>query len=135
MKHRFDVDDDDDGKVAQAEALPGLPRIRSLGQQAQRIASAAYDADHDGAVERSKGGFPLDDSLTVIAEPGDLVFFSSLTVHGSRSNRSPRPRKSVIPQLSSGQDRTVSDGHPDAALVLRGWNHRMRMDRDRANAG
>ena len=93
-----------------------------------------------GPLPASAGGdqsfatrFPIEDSLALVADPGDMVFFSYLTVHGSRPNRSPRPRKSVLLQLYSGQDQTIGKVHADSALVLRGWNH--HMDRERANAG
>jgi len=52
------------------------------------------------------------------------VFFHYLTVHGSKPNRSPKTRKTVLVQLYAGDDR-VEDGntHPDEKLVLSGWNH------------
>jgi ectoine hydroxylase-related dioxygenase (phytanoyl-CoA dioxygenase family) len=72
--------------------------------------------------------FPWEDSVPVICEPGDLVFFSYLTVHGSGSNRSDRPRKHVLVQLLSGRDRIEREGHICSNLVLRGWNHHMTRD-------
>lgn len=77
--------------------------------------------------------FPIADSIPVECEPGDVVFFSYLTVHASLANRGDRPRKSVLVQLHSGSDALVDDAqHPNANLVLRGWNH--HMTRERANS-
>ena len=109
--------DDDHGCL---RVWPGTHRLGPLA------ASAGWDRDF-------KARFPLEDLIPLDAEAGDMVFFSYLTVHGSRPNRSPRPRKSVLLQLYSGLDQTIGKVHADSALVLRGWNH--HMDRERANAG
>jgi ectoine hydroxylase-related dioxygenase (phytanoyl-CoA dioxygenase family) len=71
--------------------------------------------------------YPLENSMPVEAEPGDVIFFNYLTLHGSKPNRSQKTRKSVLAQLHSGDDR-VEDGnkHPNARLVLSGWNHHAR---------
>ena len=76
--------------------------------------------------------FPFEESIPVEVQPGDVAFFSYLTVHGSLANRSDRPRKSVLVQLRSGSDRMADTGHPDSNLVLRGWDH--HMTRERANS-
>ncbi|MBA3685886.1 MAG: phytanoyl-CoA dioxygenase family protein [Planctomycetes bacterium] len=76
--------------------------------------------------------FPFADSIVAEVQPGDVVFFSYLTVHGSLPNTSPRPRKSVLVQLHSGGDLLETGGHPASEIVLRGWNH--RMTRERADA-
>jgi ectoine hydroxylase-related dioxygenase (phytanoyl-CoA dioxygenase family) len=75
--------------------------------------------------------FPIDDSVPVECQPGDVAFFSYLTVHGSLANRGDRPRKSVLVQLRNGGDLMAGTGHPDSNLVLRGWDQ--HMTRDRAN--
>ena len=68
--------------------------------------------------------YPLENSTPVEAEPGDVVFFHYLTIHGSLPNRSPKTRKSVLVQMHSGDDRVEDDiRHPNARLVLSGWNH------------
>jgi len=72
--------------------------------------------------------FPMEDSIPLICDPGDLLIFSFLTVHASLPNRSPRPRKHVLVQLFNGQDKMQSPGHPCSDLVLRGWNHHMTRD-------
>lgn len=71
--------------------------------------------------------FPLEDSVPVEAEPGDVVFFNYLTLHGSKPNRSATMRKTVLVQLHSGQDR-IEEGntHPNERLVLSGWNSAAR---------
>jgi phytanoyl-CoA hydroxylase len=92
-----------------------------------------------GPLPASAGGdgdfaarFPIGDSIPLIAAPGDVLFFSYLTVHGSLANRGDRPRKSVLLQLHAGTDMPLpGEKHPNSALVLRGWNH--HMDRERAN--
>ena len=67
--------------------------------------------------------YPIDHARPVEAEPGDVVFFHYLTLHGSMPNRSARTRKTVLCQMYAGTDR-VEEGnlHPDERLVLRGWN-------------
>ena len=90
-----------------------------------------------GALADSRGGnrevaarFPISDSVPAICAPGDVLFFSYLTVHGSLANRGARPRKSVLFQLHSGGDRQADGvGHPNSALMLRGWNHHMTRER------
>ena len=105
--------DDDHGCL---RVWPGTHRLGPLA------ASAGWDRDF-------KARFPLEDLIPLDAEAGDLVFFSYLTMPESRPNRSPQPRKSVLLQLHSGQDRTIATGHPDSALVRRGWNHHMERER------
>jgi ectoine hydroxylase-related dioxygenase (phytanoyl-CoA dioxygenase family) len=85
-----------------------------------------------GPLPSSMGGdhdffarFPFEESVPVVCDPGDLVFFSYLTVHGSLMNQSDRPRKHVLVQLLSGRDRIEKPGHTCSNLVLRGWNHHM----------
>lgn len=68
--------------------------------------------------------YPIEGATPVEAEPGDVVFFNYLTLHGSLPNRSPETRKTVLVQLYAGDD--VPDAgvdHPDEKLVLSGWNH------------
>ncbi len=38
----------------------------------------------------------LDRQVLFLGEPGDLIFFGSLTIHGSEGNQSPMPRRAVI---------------------------------------
>lgn len=93
-----------------------------------------------GRMERSSGSeaefdakYNLDSALAIGAEPGDVLFFHYLTVHGSKPNRSDKTRKTVLVQLHAGDD-DVEPGvaHPNERLVLSGWNG--RATRELANA-
>ncbi len=68
--------------------------------------------------------YPLEDAVPLEAGPGDVAFFHYFTLHGSKPNRSAQTRKTVLVQLHSGDD-AIEPGndHPNARLVLRGWNH------------
>ncbi len=67
--------------------------------------------------------YPLEKATVIEAEPGDVLFFHYLTLHGSMPNRSQKTRKTVLVQLHSGTDQ-VEEGiaHPNARLALAGWN-------------
>jgi phytanoyl-CoA hydroxylase len=66
---------------------------------------------------------PLSGATHLTASPGDVVFFSYFTLHGSMPNRSPKTRKTVLVQMYSGSDK-VEDGnsHTDERWVLKGRN-------------
>lgn len=94
-----------------------------------------YPGSHRlGRIEGTWGGdandllarYPIEGSTPVEAEPGDVVFFHYLTIHGSLPNRSSQVRKTVLVQLLSGSD-AIEQGvtHPNERLVLRGWNSRV----------
>lgn len=70
--------------------------------------------------------YPLEKATIVEAEPGDVIFFHYFTLHGSTPNRSSKVRKTVLLQMHAGQDEVDPAGpaHPNARLVLRGWNYR-----------
>ena len=83
-----------------------------------------------GAVQQR---YPLDGAMPVKCAAGDVVFFHAHTVHGSRLNTSARVRKTVLAQIYAGSDHveaTHAASHPDARLVLSGWNQ--HMDRELA---
>ena len=68
--------------------------------------------------------YPLDEGTVLEAEPGDVLFFSYFTLHGSIPNRSSKVRKSVLVQMYAGDDEIEEDNmHTNVRLVLRGWNH------------
>ena len=68
--------------------------------------------------------YPLDEGIVLEAEPGDVLFFSYFTLHGSMPNRSSKVRKSVLVQMYAGDDEIEEDNmHTNVRLVLRGWNH------------
>ena len=76
--------------------------------------------------------YSLDTATPVEAQPGDVLLFHAFTLHGSTPNRSNQPRKTVLVQLHAGDDEEEPGAqHPNAKLVLRGWNH--RATRSRAN--
>lgn len=68
--------------------------------------------------------YPIEGATVLEAEPGDVLFFSYFTLHGSMPNRSKRTRKSVLVQMHAGDDQIESENrHTNVQLVLRGWNH------------
>jgi len=68
--------------------------------------------------------YPLSGAKIMEAEPGDVLFFSYFTIHGSMPNRSKHIRKNVLVQMHSGNDRIESTNqHLNSRLVLRGFNH------------
>jgi len=68
--------------------------------------------------------YPLEEATVLEAEPGDVVYFHYFTLHGSMPNRSSKIRKTVLAQMHAGDDQVeAGNGHPNARLVLRGWNH------------
>lgn len=64
---------------------------------------------------------PMDSTEACIAEPGDVLYFSYLALHGSKPNVSAKTRKTVLIQMIAGDDR-VEEGntHINDGLVLRG---------------
>lgn len=73
--------------------------------------------------------YPIENSVPLEAEAGDVVFFHYCLIHGSLPNRSDRVRKTVLAQLHAGDD-AVEAGctHPAENLTLSGWNHHMTRD-------
>ena len=69
--------------------------------------------------------YPIEEATAVECEPGDVVFFNYLTLHGSMPNHSATTRKTVLVQMLSGNDAIdpTGPGHPNEHLTLRGWNH------------
>ena len=68
--------------------------------------------------------YPIEDATVLEAEPGDVLFFSYFTLHGSMPNHSNKTRKSVLVQMHAGDDEIESENrHTNVQLVLRGWNH------------
>ncbi len=70
--------------------------------------------------------YPIEEATILEAEPGDVLFFHYFTLHGSMPNRSDKVRKTVLVQMHAGDDDIEERGraHPNARLVLRGWNSR-----------
>lgn len=58
----------------------------------------------------SKDKFPLEKAVQVHGQPGDVVFFNYLTVHGSGNNNSDGPRPALCMQYRSAEDEQVWQG-------------------------
>jgi len=70
--------------------------------------------------------YPIEEAVALEANPGDLVFFNYLTLHGSMPNRSDDVRKTVLVQMHAGDDEIENpEGHPYDKWVLAGRNHHM----------
>lgn len=91
------------------------PRTHKLGRNTGTMGNKESDL---------LANYPIENSLALEAEPGDVVFFHYFLIHGSMPNRSDSVRKTVLVQMHSGQDK-VEDGctHPNARITLSGWNH------------
>ena len=108
--------------------FPGSHRLGRLDNSAGRTIQDAEGASLSSSAELA-ARYPLEAGLAVSAEPGDVVFFSYLTLHGSTPNRSEQNRKTVLVQMYAGHDQVLEDGgdsHVNERLVLRGWNHEMQ---------
>jgi ectoine hydroxylase-related dioxygenase (phytanoyl-CoA dioxygenase family) len=109
--------------VSDATDEMGCLRVHPGSHKAGRLADSGGMSDV-GEVQRR---YPLETAMPVECKAGDVVFFHSLTVHGSRINSSDRVRKTVLCQMYAGHDRVDPRhaAHSDARLVLRGWNQHM----------
>ena len=65
----------------------------------------------------------LENATPISANKGDVLFFHSCTLHGSKPNLSKRARKSILIQLYSGKDKPRESTHTNIQLTLRGWNY------------
>lgn len=108
--------------VSEATEQMGCLRVYPGSNQHGRMDAA----NHKNAAFYEK--YPLQDATAIKADAGDVTFFDSFVVHGSMSNHSDKPRKTVIARLFSGKDRKEDIYAPNENLVLRGWNHRMTRD-------
>ena len=78
----------------------------------------------DGANAEVTDRYPIENATVLAAEPGDVLFFSYFTLHGSMPNYSNKTRKSVLVQMHAGDDEIEAENsHTNVQLVLRGWNH------------
>ena len=100
-------------------AIPGSHRLGRRPSTSGRL--RWDDADE---YEAFTARYPIEDATPFEAQPGDVLFFSYFTVHGSGPNLSDRTRKTVLAQLHAGADRLdPTSEHPVSGLVLRGRNH------------
>lgn len=104
--------------VSEATDEMGCLRVVPGSHKLGRVADSHGQTEHDVISK-----YRLEDALVLEAEPGDVVWFSYFTIHGSMPNRSQKPRKTVLVQVYAGDDR-VEEGnsHTDERLVLRGWS-------------
>ncbi len=105
--------------VSRATDAMGCLRVYPGSHKLGRITGTSGQTENEILAK-----YPIENATPLEAEPGDVLFFNYLTIHGSMPNRSDAIRKTVLVQLHAGTDR-VEDGvqHPNARLVLRGWNH------------
>jgi ectoine hydroxylase-related dioxygenase (phytanoyl-CoA dioxygenase family) len=104
--------------VSEADEAMGCLRVVPGSHKLGRLAQS------DGQTNAEfSDKYPIDEALAVVAEPGDVVFFNYMTLHGSKPNQSDRIRKTVLVQMHAGND-TIEEGntHPNERLVLSGWN-------------
>jgi ectoine hydroxylase-related dioxygenase (phytanoyl-CoA dioxygenase family) len=100
-------------------AFPGSHRLGRLPS-----ASGQPDYDDPDGYRTFAEQYPISEATLYEAAPGDVLFISCLTVHGSGPNLSPDVRKTVLVQLFAGAAALEESDHPVAGLVLRGWNPR-----------
>lgn len=105
--------------VSAATEEMGCLRVYPGSHKLGRIKDSHGQSEHE-MLQR----YPIQDATPLEAEPGDVVFFHYLTIHGSMPNRSDHVRKTVLVQMHAGDD-DVEPGnmHPNGRLALRGWNH------------
>ncbi len=81
------------------------------------------NSDGHTSIPQIHGKYNINDADPIIAELGDVVFFHCCSVHGSMPNLSEMPRKTILIQLYSGNDRIIDgNDHSNVQLVLRGHN-------------
>ena len=110
--------------------FPGSHKLGCMDNSAGRAIGDAESSSLNSSAELA-AKYPLEDGLAINAKPGDVVFFSYLTLHGSTPNRSNKNRKTVLVQMYGGQDDVLEDGgdnHVNEKLVLRGWNYQMHRE-------
>jgi phytanoyl-CoA hydroxylase len=85
---------------------------------------AAGPIEHDptGAFHLPVEQYPLESSVALPAEAGDVLFFSYLTIHGSGVNVSSEARTTLLIQMRDPADRPLYGGAVEAGegLMLRG---------------
>lgn len=77
--------------------------------------------DPEGSYHLPFEQYPLEASVVLPAEAGDVLFFSYLTVHGSGVNVSDEARTTLLIQMRDAEDRQISGGREAGdGLMLRG---------------
>lgn len=73
---------------------------------------------HVGTYYLNQKEYPLSSGIPCPAEPGDVLFFNYLTIHGSDCNRSARTRRNVLFQYRDAADKPTRDVHFDWGMGL-----------------
>jgi phytanoyl-CoA hydroxylase len=107
--------------------VSAFPGSHHLGRMPSTSGRPTFDDPDE--FRRFSAEYPIERAMPYEAAPGDVLFFSCLTIHGSGPNVSPTTRKTVLVQLFSGAAELEDAEHPVAGLVLRGWNHHATRDR------
>ncbi len=109
--------------VSRADEQMGCLRIVPGSHRAGRIVNAKGDGDLTELQRRH----PLESAVPVLCQPGDVVFFHCLTVHGSGLNTHPTEvRKTVLAQVYDAKTvATPGQHHYNSRFMLRGVNPRM----------
>ncbi|TVY05420.1 phytanoyl-CoA dioxygenase family protein [Paenibacillus cremeus] len=83
---------------------------------------------HVGSHYLNHKEYPIDSGIPCFAEPGDVLFFNYLTIHGSPINRSDRFRRNILVQVRDPEDAPTNDKHVNwgQGLMLHGINPRFR---------
>lgn len=68
--------------------------------------------------------YPVDSAIPCPAKAGDALVFNYLTIHGSKPNRSARPRRNILVQMRDPSDRPTNEFHVSRGqgMMLRGFN-------------
>lgn len=112
--------------TADMGCIAAYPGSHRLGRLPSSSGQPRYD-DPD-AYRLFAAQYPISEATAYEAEPGDVLFFSSLTIHGSEPNLSSTTRKTVLVQLHAGSAELEPVEHPVVGLVLRGWNSQATRD-------
>lgn len=115
--------------VSRADEAMGCLRIVPGSHRSGRI----VDAMGQGSRSELQRRHPVESAVPVLCEPGDVVFFHCLTVHGSGLNTHPSAvRKTVLAQIyDAGSVPEEGYHHYNSRFMLSGVNR--RMTRERAN--
>ena len=92
-----------------------VPGSNKLGQ--------IKDSDGHTFIPKIHNNYRLEEAQPIIANSGDIVFFHSCSLHGSMPNLSKKPRKTILFQFYSGNDKVINNKHTNVQLALRGRNH------------
>lgn len=102
--------------------IRAYPRSHELGRL--ESTSGRIEWDDPDAYTSFIAQYSTEGATPYEAEPGDVLFFTYKTIHGSGPNVSDQTRKTVLVQLFSGTDRLEQSDHAVSGLVLRGRNYR-----------